>query len=114
MTALPTPTRTSIDFTGLVAATAGDMTIEANERGCYCGLWTTKPEALKSQGVEPGFCGVCVKCGAPGHSRHAPNGPYSAAWCDRCFRRIARRDPLLKIAIVTTIVAVLLLWRYFA
>lgn len=97
-----------------IALTADDAPIEPNARGCYCGLWATKPEVLRSQGVEPGFCGVCVKCGAPGHLRHAPNGPYSAAWCDRCFQRVARRGLLIKIAIGAAIVAALLLWRYFA
>lgn len=48
---------------------------EPNERHCYC-----KP------GDE--FCGTCERCGAPGHTRHAPSQPYTGAWCDRCYGRL--------------------------
>lgn len=56
------------------------------QKGCYCSLWLTNPEVLRSQGVPEGFCGRCQQCGAPGHTRHFPGPvPYTGAWCDRCY-----------------------------
>ncbi|MDX2038717.1 MAG: hypothetical protein SFX72_18875 [Isosphaeraceae bacterium] len=67
---------------------------EAERRGCYCGLWETKPEVLEGQGVARGYCGKCEVCGAPGHTRHFPGSlPYTGAWCDRHYRRIALTHP---------------------
>lgn len=66
-----------------------------DERACYCGLWETKPEALREQGVPDGFCGMCQNCGQPGHTRHYPGSvPYTGAWCDACFAKLARRSRL--------------------
>jgi hypothetical protein len=61
----------------------GIMTASPN---CYCSLWDTSPEVLRDQNVPAGFCGLCSVCGLPGHLRHAPDGPYTDAWCDRHFR----------------------------
>ena len=33
--------------------------------------------------VPPGFDGFC-QCGNPGHLQGAPDGAYSAIWCDNC------------------------------
>ena len=55
-----------------------------NARGCYCNLWRTKPETLRLQGIPEGYCGICERCGVPGHTRHHPGGvPYTGEWCDR-------------------------------
>ena len=59
-----------------------------NERGCYCGLWEKDPAFLIAQGVPRGYCGICVRCGQPGHLRQAPGAsPVTLAWCDGCYRR---------------------------
>ena len=59
-----------------------------NQRGCYCDLWDKNPASLIEQGVPRGFCGICVRCGNPGHLRQAPGAtPVTLAWCDACFRR---------------------------
>lgn len=66
-----------------------------NRRGCYCGLWDTKPDVLRAQGVPEGHCGHCQTCGRPGHTRHFPGGaPYTGSWCDRHYRMTAILHPL--------------------
>ena len=60
------------------------------QRQCYCDLWKTRPEVLRQQGIPEGFCGICERCGKPGHLRHYPGPvPYTGAWCDHCYRVIA-------------------------
>jgi hypothetical protein len=67
---------------------------DAKARGCYCGLWDTKPDALRDQGLPEGFCGQCEKCGMPGHTRHFPGPvPYTGSWCDKHYRRLFLLDP---------------------
>jgi hypothetical protein len=59
-----------------------------NERGCYCDLWEKNPESLIAQGIPRGYCGICIRCGKPGHLRQAPGAtPVTLAWCDGCYRR---------------------------
>jgi hypothetical protein len=59
-------------------------------RNCYCGLWEENPALLESRQIPQGFCGICERCGQPGHLRHAPGGvPYTGEWCDKCFRVVA-------------------------
>jgi len=54
-------------------------------RNCYC----RDPDPLAT-------CGDCDRCGRPGHVRHAPNGmPYTAAFCDRCYRIVRFTQPLI-------------------
>jgi hypothetical protein len=64
------------------------MQIEsANPRGCYCQLWQSDPEGMRAQKYAEGYCGVCERCGKPGHTRHHPaNFPVTSAWCDRCYK----------------------------
>jgi hypothetical protein len=64
---------------------------EAIARGCYCG---SIPEHALNPDLPAGYCGICEKCGAPGHLRHFPGAvPYTGAWCDRHYRRIQLFDP---------------------
>jgi hypothetical protein len=42
------------------------------ERNCYCREGAT-------------HCGTCYKCGAPGHTRHAPGAPATLGFCDRHY-----------------------------
>ncbi len=69
-------------------------TDKSDKRGCYCGLWEKNPQVLRDQGIPEGFCGLCEKCGKPGHLRHFP-GPvaYSGAWCDFHYRMLILLDP---------------------
>ena len=70
--------------------------MSADPPGCYCGLWQTNPEVLRSQGVPEGYCGLCQVCSKPGHTRHYPGPvPYTGAWCDPCYRRLAWRAPFV-------------------
>ena len=52
------------------------------ERGCYCKEGDTS-------------CGSCQVCGEPGHTR-AMTGevPYTGAWCDDCYARLAQSQSL--------------------
>lgn len=69
------------------------------ERNCYCDLWQTSPDFLRKEGVPPGFCGRCDRCGAPGHTRHYPGPvPVTGAWCDECYRRLKWTALLRRIA----------------
>ena len=75
---------------------AGHSTVEAlaEERGCHCGRWLTDPEAMRVRRYPEGFCGICERCGEPGHTRHYPGPvPYTGALCDRCYRVMARTWP---------------------
>ena len=66
-----------------------------NERGCYCGIWDKNPAYFESQGVPRGYCGLCQRCKAPGHTRHFPGAaPYTACWCDRHYRILSIVHPL--------------------
>ncbi len=78
-------------------------------RGCYCAILKEKaPELLESRGLPPGFCGICEKCGAPGHICHFPGAvPYTGAWCDRHYRRLVLTDPRSPIGCVVWLVALL-------
>ena len=67
---------------------------DPNERNCYCGIWEKDPEFYRSRGVPEGFCGLCDVCQAPGHTRHAPDGPYTGTWCDKHYGS-GRFSPLL-------------------
>ena len=59
----------------------------ARRRDCYCRIWDTDPASFVELGYAEGFCGVCERCGDPGHTRHFPGPvPYTGSWCDRCYR----------------------------
>ncbi len=69
-------------------------TAEAQERGCYCGLWDTAPGTLEAQGLPVGYCGKC-RCGKPGHTRHFPGtSPTTGTWCDAHYRRTLWLHPM--------------------
>ncbi|HOX22644.1 MAG TPA: macro domain-containing protein [Elusimicrobiales bacterium] len=66
-----------------------------NERGCYCGIWEKDPSFFESRGVPRGYCGLCEKCGRPGHTRHFPGAaPYTGTWCDFHYRILSIIHPL--------------------
>ncbi len=55
---------------------------------CYCDSLST--EWKTQQGYPEGFCGICERCGKPGHTQHFPGPvPYTGAWCDRCVKIVA-------------------------
>ncbi|STZ63095.1 Uncharacterised protein [Moraxella lacunata] len=76
------------------------------EKNCYCNLWQTDPDHLKKRNIPYGFCGIC-KCGEYGHLRHAPNGPYTAEFCDKCYRRLVVITYLKSALIVFLLIALL-------
>ena len=58
------------------------------KRMCYCDSLDSEWKAAR--GYAPGFCGVCERCGKPGHTQHFPGPvPYTGAWCDRCVKIVA-------------------------
>lgn len=67
----------------------------ANRRHCYCSVWKKNPQIYEKQGLMPGFCGKCERCGTAGHARHFPGPvPYTGAWCDRCYRFVGLTYPI--------------------
>ena len=83
-------------------------------RNCYCGLWEKNPQLLEAQHVPRGFCGICERCGQPGHMRHAPGAaPYTGAWCDRCYRVTAIRNNTRMLLFVAALVGTIYLLRLF-
>jgi hypothetical protein len=77
------------------------------ERECYCSLWDTDPALLERQGVPRGYCGLCERCGSPGHTQHFPGSmPYTGAWCDTCVSLIPWITPAVWIQIAFALVVV--------
>lgn len=73
----------------------GHWTQEGRKRDCYCGLWDSNPQHFTNHQLPQGFCGVCDRCGAPGHTRHFPGPvPVTGAWCDRCYQIVCWTWPL--------------------
>lgn len=57
------------------------------KRNCYCSLWEKDPKHFEDRGIPRGYCGICQRCGKPGHVQHFPGAvPYTGTWCDRCVR----------------------------
>lgn len=80
------------------------------KRMCYCDSISAEWKA--EQGLPEGFCGVCERCGAPGHTQHFPGPvPYTGAWCDRCVRIVAVtwifRNPVILFILVTLAVFII-------
>jgi hypothetical protein len=73
--------------------------IAARKRYCYCGLWDKDPAMYEKLGYPLGYCGICERCGVPGHTRHFPGPvPYTSAWCDKCYRVLKWTWPFRSIA----------------
>src|SRR2546426_6145269 len=67
----------------------------ANKRGCRCGGSETSPGGQEAAGLPRGYCGLCVMCSKPGHSRHHPGAVrFTGAWCDFHYRVLAVIHPL--------------------
>src|SRR5437879_7738134 len=65
----------------------------ANKRGCRCGGSETSPGGQEAAGLPRGYCGLCVMCSKPGHSRHHPGAVrFTGAWCDFHYRVLAVID----------------------
>jgi hypothetical protein len=68
----------------------GKWEAAGRQHGCYCGVWDKNPALYEKLGYPLGFCGICERCGVPGHTRHFPGPiPYTGSWCDRCYRILA-------------------------
>ena len=73
----------------------------AEKLGCYCSLWDKDPAFLKKQNIPAGYCGLCEKCGRPGHVRHFPGAvPYTGAWCERHYLQTMIIHPLGRIGVI--------------
>ena len=84
------------------------------KRMCYCD--SLDAQWKSEQGYAPGFCGVCERCGEPGHTQHFPGPvPYTGAWCDRCVKIVAytwifRNPVFLLFALLALIILVVRLF----
>lgn len=69
--------------------------------GCYCTLWDKDPAFLEAERIPPGYCALCGKCGAPGHTRHFPGAvPCTGSWCERHYRRAMILHPLGRVGML--------------
>ena len=60
----------------------------SKNRYCYCG--SLSKEFLEKEGIPDGYCGICERCGKPGHTQHFPGPvPYTGSWCDWCVKVVA-------------------------
>jgi uncharacterized membrane protein len=78
-------------------------------RVCYCG--SLSPAYLQEHKIPEGFCGICERCGQPGHTQHFPGPvPYTGAWCDACLPKVAfywRLKAALFLVVIGGLVALL-------
>nr|CAS02748.1 putative integron gene cassette protein [uncultured bacterium] len=89
-----------------------DSKQRTTQRHCYCDLWESNPDVLQSQNLPHGFCGICERCGQPGHSRHAPAAaPYTSAWCDSYYRITSIRNYSLWLFVAVICICTWLLFR---
>lgn len=82
----------------------------APKRQCYCDSLSAEWKA--ERGYAEGFCGVCERCGQPGHTQHFPGPvPYTGAWCDRCVKIVAWtwmfKNPVILFVAAVVVIAVL-------
>ena len=93
-----------------------DNMARSEKLGCYCMLWEKNPGFLKNKAVPEGYCGLCERCGRPGHTRHFPGAvPYTGTWCDQHYRRVMILHPLGTIGVFLyfLMIFVPLLFLYF-
>lgn len=87
----------------------------SEKRNCYC--HSLSAEFRHEQKIPDGYCGICERCGKPGHTQHFPGPvPYTGAWCDRCVKIVALtwplKRPIVWVAIgIVVIVAAKLIYR---
>jgi len=73
----------------------------AERLGCYCTLWDKDPAFFEKQDIPPGYCGLCDRCGKPGHIRHFPGAlPFTGTWCERHYRQAMILHPLRRIGVI--------------
>lgn len=61
---------------------------DSNKRNCYC----SKEEVGTIE-----FCGTCMVCKKPGHTRHHPGAvPITGGWCDYHYIRLSWTHPTAK------------------
>jgi hypothetical protein len=78
-----------------------DNQVRAENLGCYCTLWDKDPAFLNNNNIPTGYCGLCDKCGKPGHTRHFPGAvPYTGTWCEKHYRQTMIIHPLGRIGII--------------
>src|SRR5437899_10900472 len=75
----------------------GEVAFEAawNKRGCRCDESEKRPEGRDTQGLARGYCGLCLICGEPGHTRPHPGAvEFTGSWCDFHYGVLAVTHPL--------------------
>jgi hypothetical protein len=82
---------------------------DPKKRQCYC---SSSPDPTRRErGIPDGFCGICERCGQPGHTQHFPGPiPYTGAWCDRCVKIVAWTWPLKNPVIWAGLALGLIVW----
>src|SRR5947199_408692 len=54
-----------------------------------------RPEGRDTQGLARGYCGLCLICGEPGHTRPHPGAvEFTGSWCDFHYGVLAVTHPL--------------------
>ncbi len=86
----------------------------SSTRQCYC--HATNTEDRRARGIPDGFCGICERCGQPGHTQHFPGPvPYTGAWCDRCVKIVAYtwplKNPVVWFGVIIAAVVIWSTWR---
>lgn len=95
-------------------AKEGKWEAASHKRNCYCGGWDKNPAAYEREGYTLGYCGICERCGVPGHTRHFPGPvPYTGSWCDRCYRVLKWTWPFRSVMGWVFILAVLAIGSVF-
>ncbi len=84
------------------------------QRQCYCG--SLDADFLRQQKIPEGFCGICERCGKPGHTQHFPGPvPYTGAWCDRCVKIVALtwplKSPMVWIGVIIAVIVLVTVFR---
>lgn len=86
----------------------------AKKRQCYCD--SLSGDFRREQKKPDGYCGICERCGKPGHTQHFPGPvPYTGAWCDRCVKIVALtwplKSPVVWVAVIAVVIVVVAFLR---
>jgi len=66
-----------------------------NKRGCRCDESEKRTQGRDTQGLARGYCGLCLICGEPGHTRPHPGAvEFTGSWCDFHYGVLAVTHPL--------------------
>ena len=90
--------------------------MKESDRNCYCVQWERNPAPLEREGIPRGFCGLCERCGRPGHTRHHPGAPSTGTWCNHHYRILVVFHPMSRIGFFVWLCALaalgIALWKW--